>query len=310
MQGFIQKLMHTRIPMAVLACALLPILGTVAIQVRPASAADSSPAVPAHQLLLPNKQGSLRFAVIGDSGTGEAPQFETAAEIARFREQFPFDFVLMLGDNLYGGSKPIDFEKKFEQPYKALLDRGVKFYASLGNHDGPNERFYELFNMGGQRYYNFKKGNAEFFALDSNYMDPEQLQWIDQRLAGAGSAWKICFFHHPLYSDGKFHGPDLDLRQRLEPILEKDSANLILAGHEHLYERIVPQHGIYYFVLGCSGELRAHGLQPSAATAKGFDSDRAFLLIEINGDNLYFQAVSRQGLTVDSGSLTKQSPAK
>ena len=62
----------------------------------------------------------------------------------------------MLGDNLYGNEGAKDFEKKFERPYKALLDAGVKFYASLGNHDNPNQRFYKLFNMNGQRYYNFK----------------------------------------------------------------------------------------------------------------------------------------------------------
>ena len=95
---------------------------------------------------------------------------------------------------------------------------GVKFYASLGNHDGTHERLYKPFHMDGKRYYSFKKADALFLALDSNYMNPEQLDWVKQQLSGSDARWKICFFHHPLYSDGKMHGPDLDLRKQLEPL--------------------------------------------------------------------------------------------
>ena len=254
-------------------------------------------------LALPLKSNSVRFAVIGDNGTGEKAEYDVGREMAAFREQFPFDFVVMLGDNMYGGESPDDFKKKFEDPYKALLDGGVKFYASLGNHDNPNERFYKPFNMGGKRYYSIKKGNAEFFALDSTYMDAEQLAWLDKQLAGSSAAWKICFFHHPLYSDGKFHGPDKDLRTRIEPIFEQRGVKVVLSGHEHVYERIKPQNGIYYFVLGNSGELRPHNLRPSAIMAKGFDSDRCFMLVEIAGDDFYFDTISRTGNTIDSGML-------
>ena len=152
---------------------------------------------------LPLKPGSVRFAVIGDMGTGGKAQYEVAAQMERYREKTMFDFVLMLGDNIYGGQSPADMNRKFEYPYAPLLDAGVKFYASLGNHDNPNERFYKPFNMGEKRYYSFKKGNAEFFALDSNYMDPQQLEWLTNALHDSNAAWKICFFHHPLYSDGK-----------------------------------------------------------------------------------------------------------
>src|SRR5579862_9273228 len=158
-------------------------------------------AAAAVDLKLPLKPKSVRFALIGDSGTGEKPQYELGRELADFHEAFPFDFTLMLGDNLYGGEKPADFKKKFEDPYKALLDGGVKFYASLGNHDNPNERFYKPFNMDGKRYYTFKRGDVEFFALDSNYMDPDQLDWLEKELSNSDASWKIAFFHHALYSD-------------------------------------------------------------------------------------------------------------
>ncbi len=258
---------------------------------------------PAAELNLPLKPKSVRFAFIGDSGTGEPRQFEVARELLKDHGKFPFDFVIMMGDNIYGGQQPIDFKRKFEEPYKPLLDAGVKFYASLGNHDDPNQRLYKPFNMDGKRYYNFKEGNAEFFALDSNYMDATQLDWVGKQLSGSSATWKICYFHHPLYSHGRDHGPDVDLRRELEPLFEKYGVNVVMSGHEHSYERLKPQNGIAYFVLGNSGQLRPHNLKPSADTEKSFDTDQAFGLVEIAGDELYFQIISRTGETVDSGML-------
>ena len=264
----------------------------------------------AQEVSLPLKQGSLRFAVIGDNGTGEKAQYEVAQQMELYRQKTGFDFVIMLGDNIYGGEGTGAMKKKFEDPYKPLLDAGVKFYASLGNHDNPNERFYKPFNMSEKRYYSFRKGKAEFLALDSNYMDPEQLDWLSKELQGSDSPWKLCFFHHPLYSDGKFHGPDLDLRARLEPVFDANGVNVVLSGHEHLYERVVPKNGISYFVLGNSGELRLHGLKQSPDVAKGFDTDRGFMVVEIAGDQFFFQAISRTGATIDSGVIDRQPAPK
>lgn len=255
------------------------------------------------ELRLPSKSGSVRFAVIGDSGTGRLGQYEVAGEMEKVHNLFAFDFVIMLGDNIYGGKSPSDFRRKFEDPYGRLLNMGVKFYATLGNHDDPNERLYKPFNMDGKRYYSFKRGNAEFFALDSNYMDPPQLAWLSQQLKGCGATWKICYFHHPLYSDGKAHGPDVDLRKLLEPVFRQNGVQVVFSGHEHLYERLQPKNGICYFVLGSSGSLRPHNLKHSPEIAKGYDTDRTFELVEITGNQLYFQTLSEAGATVDSGQL-------
>ena len=256
---------------------------------------------------LPLHAGSVRFAVIGDSGTGNKEQYEVARELERYRQNAKFDFVIMLGDNIYGGHSAEDFKQKFEQPYKSLLDAGVKFYASLGNHDDPNiERLYKPFNMNGERYFTFKRGSVQFYALDSTYMDTKQLTWLEQNLRSSDAAWKICYFHHPLYSDGKMHGPDLDLRNQLMPLLKAYGVNVVFSGHEHAYERIKPQNGIYYFIQGDSGKLEHHDFHQSAEMAASYDRDRTFMLVEIEGDNLYFQTIARSGETVDSGVLTRQ----
>src|SRR5437868_6031658 len=263
------------------------------------------------EVKLPLEQKSVRFAVIGDNGTGDTPQYEVAAEMEAYRKVVGYDFVTMMGDNIYGSHKPRDFELKFETPYKPLLDAGVKFYACLGNHDDSNETRYKPFNMDGQRYYSFKKGDAQFFVLDSNYMDAAQLEWINNQLSGSTAKWKIAYFHHPLYSDGRFHGPDLDLRKQLMPMFEKYGLNVVLSGHDHVYERFKPEEGIYFFLVGNSGQLRYRNLrQGSGIMAAGFDTDCTFMLVEISADRLYFQTVSRTGQTVDSGTLQRQPKAQ
>ena len=257
--------------------------------------------------VLPLHSGSVRFAAIGDMGTGERPQYDVAAQMSDLRRsKFPFEFVIMLGDNIYGGNSPSDYQKKFESPYKDILDAGVRFYAALGNHDNAvTQRAYKPFNMNGQQYYTYRKGNTQFFALDSNYMDPKQLAWLSQELQKSDAAWKICFFHHPLYSSAKFHGPSLELRRVLEPLFIQYGVQVVFAGHEHVYERLKPQKGIYYFVEGASGQLRRGDLGKTAQTASGYDQDLSFMLVEISGDDMDFRTIARNGKTVDYGLIQR-----
>lgn len=260
----------------------------------------------AQELTFPVEQNSVCFAVIGDSGDGNAKQYELARWMVEYRKKFPFSFVTMLGDNIYGADKAGDFENKFELPYKALLDDGVSFYATLGNHDHPNQCFYKLFNMKGQRYYAFTKSNVRFFVLDSNYMSQEQLEWLEKELRNSALPWKICYFHHPLYSSGEAHGSDTDLRLLLEPLFVKYNVDVVFAGHEHFYERIKPQKGIYYFISGAASKLRRNNINRTKLMDAGFDQDLSFMLVEVAGDGLYFQVISRTGKTVDSGVIHRR----
>lgn len=250
---------------------------------------------------LPADPDSLKFAVIGDTGTGDPPQYDVGRQMDIARKSFPFELVIMLGDNIYGGQQPQDFVTKFERPYAALLQAGVLFYASLGNHDSQSNRSYKGFNMGGERYYTFERKNVRFVVLDSNLLDPKQLAWLDATLKDSHDEWKICYFHHPIYSDGGRHGSDVALRVVLEPVLIKYGVNVVLSGHDHVYERTKPQSGITYFVSGSGGELRKGDVRPSAMTAAYFDQDQSFMLVEVAGADLFFQAISRVGRVVDSG---------
>jgi predicted MPP superfamily phosphohydrolase len=260
----------------------------------------------AQELSVPNNPDSVKFVAIGDNGTGEQPQYDIADQMESWHRRFAFDMVIMLGDNLYGSQRPADFVQKFERPYKQLLNLGVKFYASLGNHDKTSNDRYELFNMGGERYYTYARRNVRFFVLDSNQLDRLQLAWVENALKEAREAWKIAYFHHPLYSDGGRHGSEVELRVLLEPLFVKYGVNVVYSGHDHIYERVKPQKGISYFVSGAGGELRRGDLKRSTITAAGFDEDRSFMLNEVAGDDLFFQVISRTGQTVDQGVIHLQ----
>ena len=279
--------------------------------VREVAASASGPG----SLTLPNRATSVKFAVIGDSGRGTPPQYEIAAQMRAYHKQFAYPFVLMVGDNIYEGTATEeDYRAKFEEPYRELLDAGIKFYAVLGNHDDPLQVAYRPFNMNGHRYYSFTPPEdvlttlatrVEFFALDSTYLDRDQLRWADERLAASRATWKICFFHHPLYTSGRYRLSSRAFRIRLEPLLVRHDVDAVFSGHEHIYQRSRLVDGVQYFVSGGAGSLRPRDGGPAAYVAHTFASDYHFMLVEIDGRELHFQAIARSGQTIDAGTLYK-----
>ena len=264
---------------------------------------------------LPMRPGSVRFAVIGDTGRGDRHQYMTAAKMIEWRQWFDYSFVLMLGDNIYAEGTPEDYAQRFERPYKPLLDAGVTFHAAIGNHDPPGQENYPLFNMNGRRYYTFEKKEGSlpllsnevlFMAIDTVNLTPQQLRWIGNELEASDAEWKIAFYHHPLYTSGRYQFWSARLRSALEPIFVEHGVSVGLSGHEHFYERIRPQKGVQYFTSGAGGALRLNDLRDSEWTAAGFDTDTHFMLMEISEDTLHFLAISRKGEIVDWGTVPRR----
>lgn len=297
-----------------LAACLAPARTTTALidraQQPPPPAQTQAAAAPTGGVRPAIGKDSVKFLVLGDTGTGDRAAQEVAAQAWKVRSVFDYEFAIMLGDNMYGPERPQDFAKKFELPFKPMLDANVPFYAALGNHDDPNQRYYKPFGMGGQRFYSYQKRDVRFFVLDSNYMDKDQQAWLEKELAASSSKWKIAYCHHPLYSTGARHGSEIDLRTVVEPLFIKYGLNVVFAGHEHFYERLKPQNGIAYFTAGGSAKLRAGDVRGGPLSVKGFDSEQSFMLVEIDGDVLRFQTVSRRGRVVDSGEITRQEKDK
>ena len=270
---------------------------------------------PARWLALPSRPDSVKFAVIGDSGRGWKPQHEVAGQMLAFRERFPFASVLMAGDNIYEGpATRDDYRVKFEEPYAGLLADDVEFFAVLGNHDDPRQVDYPGFNMGGERYYTFRPpsnplasvvAGVQVFAIDSTSLDRTQLAWLAGQLAESDARWKIVLMHHPLYTSGRYGVHARLMRWRLEHLFVAHRVDVVFSGHEHIYERSHPNGGVVYFISGGAGSLRKEDGGRAGVMARSFNDDFHFMLVEVTRSALYFQAITRAGLTADAGVLHK-----
>ena len=265
---------------------------------KPAPPSSAPHPTGAVTLALPELSGGTIFALMGDMGSGDQPQRAVAqALLDYFTKTRRFRFVLMLGDNLYDD----DYNGEFLEPYKPLLDRGVQFFAALGNHDRDLEIHFKPFNMQDRDRYSFDQGNARFVALNSNHPgDPEQIKFLDGVFNGAGTKWRICFFHHPLYSSGQHAAESRQvIRPALEPALVRNHVNIVFSGHDHLYERVAPQHEIRYFVSGGGGRT-LYSVHPQAFDQVAI-SEHHFMVAEIAGDAFLFEAVRPNGTLIDCG---------
>ena len=221
------------------------------------------------------------FAVIGDAGTGGRDQFRVAQAMAETYRRQPFGLLLTTGDNVYYGDVADRANEVIHKPYRPLFDAGVEFRPVLGNHDiDEQEDMPEILATLGmsRRFYSFTSGPVDFFALDSNQMDSDQLTWLIGRLTCSDSEWQVVYLHHPLYSSGK-HGSDTALRKRLEPVLVAGGADIVFAGHDHDYERTLPQHGIVHVVTGGGGSrIRSVGTSDFTAVS---EADHHFTLVSV-----------------------------
>lgn len=279
---------------------------------------DLIPGVPPNIDLVPEAwtetSDSFRFAAIGDNGSGGRQAMAVARQMALAYRDLPYGFVSLLGDISYYGSFERRFHDVFVKPMGPLIDAGVDFELAIGNHDEAlnhsdasiQEIEEELRLLGTPgRYYKVTHGPADFFYLDSSVPgvfgpgSKSQWEWLDDMLASSTNQWKIVALHHPLYSSGR-HGSTVGARERLEPILVRHHVDLVLAGHDHDYERTYPQDGITYVVSGGGCKVTAVGR--SRFTAKSA-SILQFLLIDVQGDRLDGRCVRVDGAVVDRFTL-------
>lgn len=196
----------------------------------------------------------FRFAVIGDFGTGEQDQINVAERMCRWRQKRSFDLVVTTGDNVYPEGQASRFDAAFFKPYACLLDEGVRFRATLGNHDvltdnGAPELNEPAFGMK-KRNYVVRKGGVRFVMVDSTNL---RKGWLRRRLpAQEGDRWTVVAFHFPVYSSGP-HGSTPGFRPGLPRMFRRNGVDLVLTGHDHHYEATKRLKGIRYVVTGGGG---------------------------------------------------------
>jgi hypothetical protein len=254
----------------------------------------------------PGEGRPVRFAAFGDSGG-------SSRELVRERlEAVSFDLLLHTGDIAYQSGTLAEFEEKFFGTYAALLAR-VPIFPASGNHDNAGDAgatFRRVFVLpengapsGMEQWYSFDWGDVHFVALDTERVGPEQTAWLESDLGRNALPWTVAYLHRPPYSSGR-HGSATDVREAFSPLFERFGVQLVLAGHDHDYERTIPVHGVTYVVTGGGGySTRAVGWSNFTAHAA---SVFHFVLAEVQADELLLRAIDTAGVTFDQVRLKRR----
>jgi len=243
----------------------------------------------------------VRVLAFGDFGTGSEEQKKLAAAMLHVNQATPFDFGLTLGDNFYqeGMTSPTDPRWKtwWDEMYAPL---GIKFYATLGNHDwyGADSPAAEILYTQRSRtwnmpapYYTFTAGAAQFFALDTNEISDAQLRWLTNELDASRAHWKIVYGHHPIFSVAP-RGDSQKLIGKLLPVL-KGRADIYLTGHEHNLQHLKPEGNLHFFIVGGGGQKLDK--LTTGGRALFARRDYGFSVLEVNQQQLKIRFIGTDG---------------
>lgn len=244
----------------------------------------------------------VRLAVAGDVGTGDVAAWATAAVVDRYETEREYDALVLLGDNVYPDGDPDEVDRTVFEPFADVLDGSTRMLAVLGNHDvrdGNATAQAAALGMPG-RWYATHLDGVLVVSLDSTLADdPAQLAWLESTLAEAEAEWIVATMHHPMYSAG-WHGSSVDVRARFEPIFEAYGVDLVLAGHDHDYQRSVPLDGISYVVSGGAAKLRRTDRADFTAVSW---STHHFVDLLVWPDRIEGRAVDHDGRVFDTFTL-------
>lgn len=245
---------------------------------------------------------TVKFLAFGDSGGGGADQYALLDQMMKV----PYDMIIHTGDLAYDQGSLAQFEDTVFTPYAELL-RHIAFLPAAGNHEYDTMQgapFREVFNLPGEEtWYSYDYGPIHFAALDTESDYSVQAKWLSGDLAASKAPWKVVYMHKPPYESG-VHGSDTSLRSLIAPIVEKYGVQLVLAGHDHDYERMTPQNGVQYVVTGGGGK-GTRQVSSSGFTAFSVDVIH-FVLIEVTSDKLTLHAIDATGNEFDSVVVNRQ----
>lgn len=259
----------------------------------------------------PSHPPIVRFAVIGDYG-----QAGPAAEaVARLIQSWAPDFIVTTGDNNYphGEARTIDdnigrYYHVFIAPYRGRYGPGAdrnRFFPALGNHDWETARaapYLDYFTLpGNERYYEVRWGPVHLFILNSNPGEPDgitsrsrQARWLKERLRATDAPWRLVVMHHPPYSSG-LHGSTPALQW---PFAEW-GATAVLAGHDHVYERI-ERDGLLYFVNGLGGHPARYPFRaPILGSQVRYRAQHGAMRVDADPCRIVFQFITIEGQRID-----------
>ncbi|MDQ3991355.1 MAG: metallophosphoesterase, partial [Actinomycetota bacterium] len=223
-----------------------------------------------------------------------------ADAIRRHHERAPFDALVTTGDNVYPDGHPSRFGAAWREPYGWVHERGVEVVATLGNHDletAGGRPVMELLGMPG-RWYSRVLGPVEFFVVDSS--DPgntEQLRFLTEAVARSSARWRVAVLHHPPHTCGRKAGQQVGLRRWWGFVLSLAGVDLVLAGHDHNYQRFTGASGTAFVVTGGGGAslYPIEGCRPGTPEPAAAFAAHHFVVAEATDSTLRVEVVRVPG---------------
>ena len=252
----------------------------------------------------------VRLAVAGDTGTGDAAQAATVDEMLdQAQGQAPYDALVLLGDLVYEDGDSEEVDTAVTEPFAPLTEMGTELVPVLGNHDYRSGEQAEILTDLGREgpWYVEQVGPIRIVALDSQHADdPAQRRWLEQVLAlpRPQGTWTIAAMHHPAYSAGQ-HGSTAEVQENWVPLFTRYDVPLVLAGHDHDYQRSRSLDGVTYIVSGGGAKLRPTGAEDFTAVSA---SVLHYLDLLVYSHKIVGRAIDQSGKLVDLFTIRRPAP--
>lgn len=249
---------------------------------------------------------TTRLAVAGDTGTGPGSAIDaTIEEMLTQDDSYGYDGLLLLGDLIYPEGDAAQTSSRIGGVFEPLTGRGARLLPVLGNHDYMQDEQTQILQALNRStsWYVETVGIVRVVVLDTEQVDnPEQRAWLEQTLAApSDAAWTVVAMHKPAYSAG-YHGSDESIQEAWVPLFEQYDVPLVLAGHDHDYQRSEPINGVTYVVSGGAATLRPTGSQDFTAVSA---SVRHFLDLVASPSTLTGRAIDQRGRLLDTFTLKR-----
>ncbi|MEJ7707669.1 MAG: metallophosphoesterase [Nocardioidaceae bacterium] len=249
---------------------------------------------------------AVRIAVAGDTGTGNDAEDATAERMLVESQKDPYDALLLLGDLIYDDGDAALVDSAVTEPFAPILDGGAKLVPVLGNHDYKSGEQEQILTALGRQdsWYVEQIGSVRIIVLDSNQVeDTVQTQWLRDTLAEPEppETWTVAAMHHPAYSAG-YHGSDRKVQETWAPLFAEYGVPLVLAGHDHDYQRSIPQEGVTYVVSGAGAKTRPVGQEDFTAVST---STLHYLDLLFYDDRVVGRAIDQGGRLVDTFTISR-----
>jgi alkaline phosphatase len=219
--------------------------------------------------------------------------------------------VAALGDLVYPAGSAETYAECYDPAWGPFKDRTR---PAMGNHDAQDDGGAAYFDYFGdaagtpdEGWYSYQLGAWHVVVLNSNCdlvgcdQGSQQLDWLTTDLAQSDSRCTLAYWHHPRFSSGP-HGDQAQVAPLWDALAEAD-ADLVLDGHDHLYERFAPQDGgVREFTVGTGGQdlYPAETAEPSSEVL--IDDAHGVLDLTLHPDSYDWSFIEADGTEADSGS--------